>query len=367
MTVKAAKEAALGAGGNVRLVTAGILSEYDQRKLMQMPLNMMMIAGGVDYGEAATALENAKIIARMKRHIPVLYAGNIVNQDAITEIFLQAGQSSYLTLCDNVYPQIDTLRVEQPRKIIQKLFEEHIIHAPGMEQLRSEIHGDILPTPGAVMEALKLLYEDEDILALDVGGATTDVHSVAKGNEAVQRILISPEPVEKRTVEGDLGVYINKDILIDLLGKKTICQRLHLDENQLERLLINYQPIPTEDQIPLVSLLTSEAVRVAISRHAGHYQHLYTTAGRTQRAEGKDLTAIQRIYLTGGALTRLPGGDLLVQNVLSSLEKDLLIPSSQVTIYMDHDYIMAACGVLSKSHPQAAKLLLLQSFRKDKV
>lgn len=365
MTVKAAKEAALGAGGNIRFVTAGKLTEMDRKKLSSMPLNMIMIAGGVDYGESQTALDNAKIIASMKRNIPVLYAGNIVNQDAVAEIFLEEGQSSYLTLCENVYPQIDQLRVEQPRAMIQKLFEEHIIHAPGMESLRSEIHGAILPTPGAVMEGLKLLYEDEDIMAIDVGGATTDIHSVAKGNDAVQRILMSPEPQEKRTVEGDLGVYINKDVLIEMIGPSHLMEELQLSKEAWNQLLLDYKPIPSPSQIPLVSLLTKEAVRVALSRHVGHYKPLYTTSGRTMRAEGKDLTAVRKVYLTGGALVRIPGGDRLVENALVSLGSDLLLPSSKVEIMMDHDYIMAACGVLSKQHPQAAKQLLLQSMRKE--
>ena len=48
-----------------------------------------------------------------------------------------------------------------------------------------------------------------------MGGATTDVYSVAKGaptNSAVHFIGL-PEPYAKRTVEGDLGLYHNLDTL----------------------------------------------------------------------------------------------------------------------------------------------------------
>ena len=49
----------------------------------------------------------------------------------------------------------------------------------------------------------------------DVGGATTDLHSVTEGSEEISRILVSPEPKAKRTVEGDLGVYINMRNIVD--------------------------------------------------------------------------------------------------------------------------------------------------------
>ena len=39
----------------------------------------------------------------------------------------------------------------------QSVFEEHIIHAPGMSTVREMVTGPIIPTPGAVMEAAKLL------------------------------------------------------------------------------------------------------------------------------------------------------------------------------------------------------------------
>ena len=45
--------------------------------------------------------------------------------------------------------------------------------------------------------------------ALDIGGATTDIHSVAQGSPEIQSILECPEPLAKRTVEGDLGVHVN--------------------------------------------------------------------------------------------------------------------------------------------------------------
>ncbi|HYE11924.1 MAG TPA: glutamate mutase L, partial [Patescibacteria group bacterium] len=155
MTVRAAKEAALGAGGIIKMVTAGRLRRTDLKKIQEINPNIILVAGGVDYGERDTALYNFEAIAAMRLGIPMIYAGNIENQDEIKEIAEEFGVKLYLV--DNVYPKVDILNVEPTRKVIQDAFEEHIIHAPGMTKVRDMVRGPIIPTPGAVMEAAKLL------------------------------------------------------------------------------------------------------------------------------------------------------------------------------------------------------------------
>ncbi len=188
MTAKAAKEAALGAGANLHMVTAGKLRRTDLKKISDLKPNIILIAGGVDYGERETAIYNAEHIAALPLTVPVLYAGNIENQEEIKLIFEEAGKADLLYLCENVYPRIDDLNVEPTRKVIQNIFEKHITEAPGMQDIRQWVTGHIIPTPGAVMEAAKLLREAlGDLLVIDVGGATTDIHSVTEG---VKRYLV---------------------------------------------------------------------------------------------------------------------------------------------------------------------------------
>ena len=81
MTAKAAKEAALGAGAIIHNVTAGRLRRTDLAKIREINPNLILIAGGVDYGERDTALDNAEKIAAMGLKTPVIYAGNIENQE----------------------------------------------------------------------------------------------------------------------------------------------------------------------------------------------------------------------------------------------------------------------------------------------
>ncbi|WP_038177930.1 glutamate mutase L, partial [Treponema pedis] len=64
-----------------------------------------------------------------------------------------------------------------------------IIHAKGMSHVEKSIDNILMPTPAAVLKAAQVLSEgtDEedglgDLVILDIGGATTDVHSAADGD-----------------------------------------------------------------------------------------------------------------------------------------------------------------------------------------
>lgn len=364
MTARAAKEAALGAGGIIHFVTAGKLRRTDLAKIREINPNLILIAGGVDYGERDTAIDNAEKIRALGLRTPIIYAGNIENQEEMKLIFdEESGQQLYNV--DNVYPKIDDLNVEPCRKVIQDAFEDHIIHAPGMEHVRDMVSGPIIPTPGAVMECTKLLYDCiGDLIVLDVGGATTDLHSVATESDQVARIMIAPEPKAKRTVEGDLGVYVNRMKVIESIGDEKMqkmCEKAGID---LEKTLESYVAIPkNDDEIRLVEMLTEEAVMKAVERHAGQIRYVYGPSGRSTLAEGKDLTQVKYIVGTGGALTRLPHRVDIMKRIAEYDETGMrLFPTSHAEILVDNDYIMASLGVLSKKHREGAIKLLEKSL-----
>ncbi|MBF8983280.1 glutamate mutase L [Lutibacter sp. B2] len=359
MTVRAAKEAALGAGGIIHKVTAGKLRKSDIKKIKEVKPNLILIAGGVDYGERDTALDNAELIASSGIQVPIVYAGNVENQEEIKEIFKDFPNKLYIV--ENVYPKIDQLNIEPTRKVIQEAFEDHITHAPGMAKVREMVTGPIIPTPGAVMEASKVLKEAiGDLITLDVGGATTDIHSVTEGSEEISRILISPEPTAKRTVEGDLGVYVNMQNIVDRIGKDTLAQKLNCD---IDELIKNHKPIPDTPKLKeFVELLTEEAVLTATYRHSGKYRSLFGATGKKTFAEGKDLTDVKWIIGTGGALTRLPNRVNILKQVALQNKGDSLLPKKDAKILIDNHYIMASLGVLSKKYPEAALSLMKQSM-----
>lgn len=364
MTAKAAKEAALGAGGIIHYITAGRLRRTDLQKIKEINPNLILIAGGVDYGERDTALDNAEKIRDLRLTTPIIYAGNIENQEEMKLIFdEESGQKLYNV--ENVYPKIDDLNVEPCRKVIQDAFEDHITNAPGMEHVRDMVNGPIIPTPGAVMECTKLLYDClGDLIVLDVGGATTDLHSVATESDKIARIMVAPEPKAKRTVEGDLGVYVNRMKVIESIGEEQMrkdCEKMGID---LDKTLESYVAIPkTEDEIKLVERLTKEAVLKAVERHAGIIRYIYGPSGRSTVAEGKDLTPVKYIVGTGGALTRLPHRVEIMKEIAKHNESGMMLfPTEHAQILVDNDYIMASLGVLSKRYRKAAILLLEKSL-----
>ena len=364
MTVKAAKEAALGAGANIHLITAGKLSKVDMIKLDRIKPNIILIAGGVDYGERETALYNSELIAASDLNIPVIYAGNIAVADDVKLIFEAYSKEKNLHIVPNVYPKIDILNIEPTREVIQDIFEKHITEAKGMEKIREMVNGPIIPTPGAVMKASKILKDEiGDLVTIDVGGATTDIHSVTEGTEKVNKILVEPEPVAKRTVEGDLGVFINKKNIVDLIKIEKLEKELNMTPEDIEKFTNSDIAIPeTEEHKRFIERLTKEAVIVSINRHAGGYRTYFGGKSDTL-AFGKDLTAVKWIVGTGGALTRLTAREEILNSISQFNRADKLLPTAEAKILIDNDYIMASLGVLSSLNKEAAIKLLLKSLK----
>lgn len=364
MTVKAAKEAALGAGANIHLITAGKLSKVDMIKLDRIKPNIILIAGGVDYGERETALYNSELIAVSDLDIPVIYAGNIAVADDVKLIFEAYSKEKNLHIVPNVYPKIDILNIEPTREVIQDIFEKHITEAKGMEKIREMVNGPIIPTPGAVMKASKILKDEiGDLVTIDVGGATTDIHSVTEGTEKVNKILVEPEPVAKRTVEGDLGVFINKKNIVDIIKIEKLEKELNMSSEDIERFTDSDIAIPqTEEHKRFIERLTKEAVIVSINRHAGGYRTYFGGKSDTL-AFGKDLTAVKWIVGTGGALTRLTAREEILNSISQFNRADKLLPTAEAKILIDNDYIMASLGVLSSLNKEAAIKLLLKSLK----
>jgi uncharacterized protein (TIGR01319 family) len=344
MTDRAAREAALGAGAIVKLVTAGRLSDSDLEEIRSIHPNIILLAGGVDFGEKEIVLRNAESLASLKLHVPVLYAGNSAIRGPVRRIFEAAGIETLVA--DNVFPDVDVLNIEPVRRLIHEVFNRHIIHAPGMARLGELTHWGILPTPGAVLRGAELFAEAlGDCLVFDVGGATSDVHSVTDGSLEWTSKTIEPEPRAKRTVEGDLGVFINARNIVEMAGDSDWETRLREDLRALPE---------TEQELELTRWLCTRAVETAIRRHAGIVTDLYTPTGKRQIVKGKDLTAVKWVVGTGGALTRVPGGEAILRAVCRGPGKYLL-PPPDVRVLIDCDYRFSALGTLAQAYPDEVK------------
>ncbi|NLZ66704.1 MAG: DNA mismatch repair protein MutL [Clostridiaceae bacterium] len=358
MTVRAAREAALGSGAVIRAVTAGKLRPHDIERCRALKPRIIMVSGGVDHGERATALFNFEMLAKALPNVPILYAGNIDNHDDIRRLAERFGTPLYIA--QNVYPTLDELNVAPAREVIQSVFESHIVEAPGMKRIRDMVTGSIMPTPGAVMAMAEHLYEVlGDLLVLDVGGATTDVHSVTWGSERFRPITTSPEPFSKRSVEGDLGVFLNR---AQVIGAMTYRERSTLSptyEQEIEK--IPNMPC-TEKETQLILPLVYACGREALTRHAGQLVEHYTPRGRVQTLRGRDLSAVNTVLATGGALTRLPTAEEMLRRLLNEAPAEKLYPPSSADVMIDHNYVMASCGVMARTYPEAAIQLMKASL-----
>jgi uncharacterized protein (TIGR01319 family) len=273
----------------------------------------------------------------------VLYAGNAAIRQPVRKILEGAGLEA--ALADNVFPEVDVLNIEPVRRLIHEAFNRHIIHAPGMVRLQELTHGSVLPTPGAVLRGAELFAEAVgDCLVVDVGGATTDVHTVTDGSQEWTSKMTEPEPRAKRTVEGDLGVYVNARNVVELAGDAA-------QESRLSEL----QAVPqTEQQLELTRWLAARAVETAVRRHAGVITNLYTATGRRQIVRGKDLTSVRWLVGTGGALTRVPGGEAILRAVCQG-PGEYLLPPPDVQILIDRDYRFSALGTLAHGYPDEVR------------
>ena len=214
-----------------------------------------------------------------------------------------------------------------------------------------------MPTPGAVMQSTMLLYEHlGPLLTLDVGGATTDVHSIIPPSEAFKRYA-EGETLEKRTVEGDLGVYVNRfEVLKFFPSNHEIQKSMPLLEG------ISFLPnTPIEEDI--YTQLTRMCVQKALDRHVGDLQRVYTTQGHKFIPEGRDASLLETIVLTGGPLIHQTASASYLKDYFNQKPMKLL-PTHHVTILKDSDYLMASLGVLSLQYPSES-LTLLRSTLKE--
>ncbi len=355
MTARAAREAALGAGAIIKLVTAGLLDDATLAEIRSIDPNIILLAGGVDFGEKETVLNNARHLASLEIKAPVVYAGNAALRTQIHEIFSHHGIE--FLLAENVFPEVDVLNTLPLRKVIHEVFNKHIIHAPGMQHLSEMTSGRIIPTPGAVLLAAELFAEAcGDCLVFDVGGATTDVHSVTAGSPEWISRQLEPEPYAKRTVEGDLGVYINAQNTVDL--DQDLINPVELSE---------LKPIPgSTAEKSLTRRLCSIAVETSIRRHAGIVMDTYTPTGRKQTVRGKDLTAVKWVVGTGGALTRIEGGREILSRVCTGPGK-FLFPLGDAKILIDNDYRFSALGTLASEYPEQVRTTFRNWVLKDNI
>ena len=362
VTAEAGRRVALSSGGHVVHVAWGGLSGDRLAALGRDRPDVVLLVGGTDGGNAEVLLSCATILARARWAGPVVVAGNVDAQGRVAALFDAAG-TPYV-LADNVVPRIGVLAPDSARSAIREMFLRHVIggkHLSGRTDFTAMVRG---ATPDVVLTAVELLARSAgDVVVVDVGGATTDVHSVLEPDPedtGLSREVVATLPVS-RTVEGDLGMRwsavstVAEGVAAGLLSDSPEL----VEAARLRRVrpdLLPATPAEAYDD----ELVATAAVGVALRRHAGRRQVAYDAGSRVVRRSGKDLREVDLLVGSGGVLRSSPTE--VAARVLGSVTGADVPGGWQLPreprVVVDRDYVLAAAGLLAEEHPHSAHVLL---------
>lgn len=375
LTVEAARRAALGAGAKVVKVYSYELTAGDAAEIAALAPDILLLTGGTDGGNRDNILHNARILSAVPGRFPVIVAGN---RNAASECAALIAQGSHEAIvCENVMPTFNQLNILPVQAVIRDLFLHRIVQAKGLSRQQALLDGILMPTPAAVMRALQLLSDGlpgrrgmGDLVAVDLGGATTDIYSIADGLPGGASTLLRglPEPHAKRTVEGDIGMRYSAGGILEAAGMEKLSRLSGLDEAEIHRCLAQIEASPDilpQPGSPLARLdiaLASAAIELGLIRHAGTLEQLYTPAGLIYQQTGKDLTRVGALLLTGGALAHGGHAQDIARFALESTDAPMSLKPRQADILLDRQYILAALGLLSEPYPDAAFSLMQQQL-----
>ena len=365
LTASAAKKAALGAGTRILKTYAYDLSSNDIDEINKLEPDVILLTGGTDGGNSQFILNCVSQLVELEKDIPVIVAGNNQLVPSIKRLF-PPDKTYYIT--ENVMPKINLLKTDEIRKILRQIFFEKIIYAKGLERVAELTEYPILPTPTAVLSAANLLSKGTkkvtglgDLVVIDVGGATTDVHSISESISGKQEVIYEglEEPLLKRTVEGDLGMRYSA---ISLYEAATTALFNHyslkkLDDKTIvsscERRVTNPEFIPTSsNEKNFDTVMAKIAIDLAIERHAGKLRRHQTATHDSFYQAGKDLRYIAALIGTGGVIINNSDPKDLLH---SSLQKDeeTLRPINPI-FYSDSSYLLSTLGLLGEHYPDIA-------------
>ena len=375
VTSKAAKEACLGAGAKVLKTYSYEISEEDLDEIDKINPEIFLLCGGTDGGDKKCILHNANMISKSKSNFPIIIAGNKEANYKCKNIL----KNKEIYIVDNVMPEFGKLNIHSAQNKIREIFLKQIIYAKGISKVDSLISGILMPTPSSVLKALELLsmgYEEEsgigELMAIDLGGATTDVYSVAEGYPQDSNIIYKgiEEPYIKRTVEGDIGMRYSIECVVEEVGIDKISQMTSLSKEKASQMIqyLKNNPYIISKEKEFINLdlaIAAKAVEIATKRHCGTKEEIYTSNGLAYLQKGKDLTQIKNIIVTGGSLIHLSETYNVIKYALYDTNDPTSLRPKSSEILVDKKYILYAMGLLSQLYPKIAIRIMKKELKYD--
>ena len=366
LTAEAARQAALGAGARVlSVVSGGLADARAARALIDRDPDIVLLVGGTDGGDRTSLVASARALAQAGAKTPVVIAGNAEAQSEAAVTLQRAGV--HVVEAPNVMPEINSLVTEPTRRVLRELFISHVIggklagFGPDLEALVK------MATPDAALAGVEVLAGvlaegGAGFIAVDIGGATTDVHSWVRPAErpGYKRSLL-PQLTAARTVEGDLGMRWNAPGIVEaglyegFLTTDRARELMPAAEHRAAE--PGYLP-DSPNEVELDRTLARIAIAVALRRHAGVRRIALTPQGAVLRRSGRDLSDVTVVLATGGVLRSLRLDDLERSLDLARSGREARLLPSAPRVGIDRRGCLAAAGLLASEQPQRAVRLL---------
>ncbi len=378
LTAAAARQAALNAGARVGTVLAGTLEDEQLDELRAARPEIVLFAGGTDGGQSELVVENARRLASAELATHFVVACNAQVAETVAGLLRSAGAEAEIAA--NVMPKLGELEIESAREAILRVFLEHVIGGKGLSASPEFERMVRMPTPEAVLEATRLLSRGTeaipgvgDVLVIDVGGATTDVHStrvVEAAMPGVEDPLLPPPPT-LRTVEGDLGLRAGAPGVFAADGGR-IEGEARMDGEAIGRSVSlrseDSKWIPdSAKEAELDRLLAISCATHAVRRHCGTMLLSRGEGGPpTLVRDGADLREVGRVLGTGGVFAHREDGSEILREALARRAPRSLAPRDP-DLDVDSNYVLAAAGLLATHDPEAAMRLLRHELLSSKT
>ena len=319
--------------------------------------DVLLLTGGTDGGDREAVVAAAQEIADCGWAGPVVVAANVEARD---EIATALGLVPHV-VADNVVPRIGVLAPESARRAMREVFLSHVIggkHLSSRGDFTSMVLG---ATPDVVLTGVELLAAEvgatapgAGVVVVDIGGATTDVHSVVvldPEDAGLSREVVASTPVT-RTVEGDLGMRWSAATTAAAAAEAG----LEVPPDAARRAADPAYLPPDEDGRAGDEAIATAAALVAMRRHVGRSRVVLSPEGRVVERSGKDLRAVELLVGSGGVLrTADPDKATRILGAATGHDPDGWQLPERPRIVVDADYVLAAAGLLGLSGGDAAR------------
>ena len=385
LTAKAAKMTAESAGAKVIRTYAYEISEEEQAEVAAIRPDIILLCGGTDGGNKDVIIKNAALICEVPGNFSIIAAGNKSASRELQSIF--AGSGKEYVISKNVMPVFGKLDTEPAKSAIRDIFIERIIDARGLACVQRMTRHEVIPTPVAVLRGCELLCLGTkktpgigEFLAVDVGGATTDVYSMAKGAPSLGKVLLKglPEPFSKRTVEGDLGMRYSAGFLLDEVGAagaESIAEEcggspatpVTADEVRVwvDKCVAEPETLAPQNsrERAIDEKLAGYAVELAVERHCGVLEQVYTPLGEMYTLTGKDLSEIPRVIGIGGVIKNSANPAEILRHAVYTIKKTGHMFPKNPAFFLDKRYIFSAMGLVGMINPELALAIMKQNIQ----